>query len=261
MKLKSNGLAFRPMSIIDARYNLSTRENDILDILFSKIESDNILDYRITTSELLKYYKDSSNVYRNLKESVHSLMGKTFMLYREGDLTEYAWISYARYHSGKKREEGYIDLQISPKLKELILEAKQGIFYKPSESIALTGKYSKQLYYHLCSKSKLKKYTDTISDLNSRLNSDYEYKDFKRRILKPALEEINEKTDLNITYTENKNKLKSGQQSVGSITFNITRPEYKKEENVQIKKKKSNFHQFEQRQYNFDALEELLRAK
>ena len=286
MKLKANGLAFRPMSIIDARYNLSIRENDILDVLFSKIESDNILDYRITTSELLKYYKDSSNVYRNLKESVHSLMGKTFMLYREGDLTEYAWISYARYHAGKKGEEVYIDLQISSKLKDLILEAKQGIFYKPSESIALTGKYSKQLYYHLCSKSKLKTYTDTFSDLLCRLNANYEYKDFKRRVLKPAIEEINEKTDLEITYKENKSKTKSGQQLVNSITFEISRPDYK----VKIKnketsdsdyanlnkglygmgeykpsktkyKQKGSFHQFQQRNYDFDAIEKAFLVK
>ena len=58
----------RPEIIIEARFNLTKKQNDILDMVFASIENDDKLRYEIDVAKYGKLYniKDKSNIYRTL---------------------------------------------------------------------------------------------------------------------------------------------------------------------------------------------------
>ena len=72
----------RPEAIIEARFNLTKKQNDIVDMVFASIEDDGKLEYQIDLTKYGKLYniKDKSNIYRDLKKAVCNFEGKGFSL-------------------------------------------------------------------------------------------------------------------------------------------------------------------------------------
>ena len=82
-KKGGNEVAFRPQSIVEARYNLDRRQNDIMDIAFGMIDDQiDRKEYSIRVADVKEYYniEDKSHAYRFLKQAVESLEGKGFKL-------------------------------------------------------------------------------------------------------------------------------------------------------------------------------------
>jgi len=81
MNKKGDCIAVRPNSIIEARYDLTSKQNDILDIILTKIkEDDNEFFYEINIDDYKKSYKkDTSNIYRDLKKAIRAFEKKVFI--------------------------------------------------------------------------------------------------------------------------------------------------------------------------------------
>ena len=126
--------------------------------------------------------------------------------------------------------------------------------------------YSQRMYEFLRLWSNTKNVVSyTIEELRELLMLENKYglyKDFKRRVIKVAIDELNEKSLMEISFKENKTGKK-----VTSIDFIVKDndkrtyfKEDKKKEPLQEKHKdkKLKFHNFEERTYDYDDLEQRL---
>lgn len=236
-KKGGNEVAFRPQSIVEARYNLDRRQNDIMDIAFGMIDDQvDKKEYSIRVADVKEYYniEDKSHAYRFLKQAVESLEGKGFKLKKDEDTSIfYPWFSKITYVRAKDEENSHIDFKMDDDLKRMIVESRRGAYYSIRYAINLSNKYAKRLYYLFQDRKNwnLKNpdletgvFTIAIEELLRMLDcpKSYKYTDFKRYVIKPSMEQINGSTDIYFEYEENRGKLKSGQKGVLSLTFHVT---------------------------------------
>lgn len=236
-KKGGNEVAFRPQSIVEARYNLDRRQNDIMDIAFGMIDDEvDKKEYSIRVADVKEYYniEDKSHAYRFLKQAVESLEGKGFKLKKDEDTSIfYPWFSKITYVRARDEENSHIDFKMDDDLKRMIVESRRGAYYSIRYAINLSNKYAKRLYYLFQDRKNwnLKNpdmetgvFTITIEELLRMLDcpKSYKYTDFKRYVIKPSMEQINGSTDIYFEYEENRGKLKSGQKGVISLTFHVT---------------------------------------
>ena len=128
--------------------------------------------------------------------------------------------------------DGFVTIKLSSWLKPLLLQVRREFFkYKLKYALNLRSEYSIRLYQWLKRWQFAGRKTETVAQLRLQLGAtevDHEgkivrenlaaYKHFKNRALKPALLEINAKTDLAVTIKEEKIK---GSKTVGAVTFTI----------------------------------------
>jgi len=219
MENKKGGelIARRPEAIIEARFKLTKKQNDIIDMVFASIEDDGKLEYQIDVAKYGKLYniKDKSNIYRDLKKAVATFEGKGFSLSTKNKNNKehriyFSWFSSIDYIDGESK----ISLELGQKLKTLMLSAKKACFYKLKYTLNFNNIYSKRLYYYLKSYENSSKNgtgwrVDNLDELRTKLEcpkSYQRYADFKRFVLKPAYEEINGSSDISFEYEEAKIK-------------------------------------------------------
>ena len=235
MKKKKGGkeVAFRPQTIIEARYDLDRRQNDILDILLGIVgEGDDTEEntrYEIHIADVKHLYnlQDESNAYSYLQKAVKKFEGAGFRLKEdEGTDIYYPWFSKIKYQK-KRGDEGRskIVLDLHPEVKQMIMSAKQGAFYRIEYPLNLSKKYSKRLYYLLKDKENFNGGTFIISFSELRkmmkVPESYANGNVKREILDKPYEEINGNTDISFEYDLIYEKLPSGQNSLGAVQFHV----------------------------------------
>lgn len=175
-------------------------------------------DYRISVKEFSEMLGlTGSTKYTELKEIAKSLMSKSIEIPQsDGGWLLANWISSAEYKKG----EGIIALSFSPKLKPYLLQLKQYTSYRLSNILSLSSSYSIRLYELLRKWSFLGKWESPVEEIREKLGAITKsyllYGNFKSKILLPAIKELNEHTDLSISFKE----IKKG-RSVERIEFTI----------------------------------------
>lgn len=234
--------------LVKGRYQLSKEEQNFIYLMISQIEKNDteFKEYQI-------HIKDLENVeltqkqYGRYKEFAKSLMSKVVTIENEKSILTANWFADIEYI----KNTGYIRATISQKLKPYLLQLKQEFVQaKLPTLLQFKSKYSSRLYLLLKSdfdrQSKHRKNLFVIYDLED-LHNRFElpksyskvYSKFKNSFLLNALEEINEKTDLQIGYKE----LKTGRK-ITSIEFCITEKEKSVEDlkkSITATKTKSDF--------------------
>ncbi len=98
----------------------------------------------------------------------------------------------------------FIKVKWSPYLAPFILEIKRGFtLYEVKTFLSLDSIYSKKLYRFLKKLQKYGRVEVPIEEIRFFLEVENEYRNFndlEKRVLKPSVEEINEKTDLFVEY-------------------------------------------------------------
>jgi plasmid replication initiation protein len=208
MHKKGELIAVRPERIIEARFALTSRQNDILDMLFTQIQDDNNTEYIIDINKYKMLYniQDKNNVYGDLKKAVKSFEGKGFLVVdkEKNEETFYPWFSKIHY----KNKEGKIHLKIDSELKNIFLEVKKRIYYHIKYTLNFNCIYSKRFYYYLKSYEDTGWRIDNLDILREKLqcpDSYKKYSDFRRFALEPAYREINENSDISFEFEEIKN--------------------------------------------------------
>lgn len=209
----------RPETIIEARFNLTKKQNDIMDMVFATIENDDKLKYEIDIAKYGQLYniKDKSNIYRDLKKAVKSFEGKGFAITqkiseKKENRIYFSWFSSIHYLDGESK----IIVELGQTLKEIMLSAKQACFYQIKYTLNFHNIYSKRLYYYLKSYENSNKNgtgwrIDNLDELRSKLECPKSYNvyyEFKRFVLNPAYDEINGNSDISFEYEEIKTKSK-----------------------------------------------------
>lgn len=203
----------RPSEIVEARFSLTKRQNDLIDMVLANIADDNNHFYDIDLGKYLGIQeKDYVKGYQEFRRLVDSFSNTCF--YIKSVRTAFNWFSSIEY-----RGNNIIRVEISQRLKEILLEAKRGVYYHIENSLRLEGKYAQRMYYFL------RQYKDTgifiikVEELMNSLNcpSSYRYIELKKHVLEESLNQINSKTDIKFEYEAIKVSRK-----VEAIKFKIT---------------------------------------
>ncbi|WP_432773851.1 replication initiation protein [Francisella salimarina] len=223
--------------LVKGRYQLSKEEQNFIYLMISQIEKDDteFKEYQIHIKDL-ENAELTQKQYGRYKEFAKSLMSKVVTIENEKSILIANWFADIEYI----KNTGYIRATISQKLKPYLLQLKQE-FVQAKLPILLQfkSKYSSRLYLLLKSdfdrQSKHRKNLFVIYDLED-LHNRFElpksyskvYSKFKNSFLLNALEEINEKTDLDIRYKE----LKTGRK-ITSIEIHISKKQQSEEQAIQ----------------------------
>ena len=207
-EIKNNALATMHNRFVEARYKLTVEEQRIMLALISLIQPDDedFKDYKIPVSVLKELTGTKrKDIYSAVKEAVERLLKRTIKIETEEGFEAFNFISYGRY----KRGEGYFIVSIDKHLKPYLLQLKERFTSIPLKYIfPLRSTYSIRLYELLKQYESTGFRVDYLPELREMLgiepNEYPRFDNFERKILKVAIKEINEKTDLEVSYTKKK---------------------------------------------------------
>lgn len=232
-KLREKYELFRPRTFVEASYVLTKSESDILDIIMSMIgteeDRDENLDYTINVKDYIQLFglDHGKNVYPKIKAACNSLHKKYFSIYFGNDerWTDYSWIQTATYIEN----QGMVIIKLAEDFKRMMVETKKkgnsGIFYSLRFALPMECQYSKRIYY-MCLEwvNTTNVRFDNLDDLKRKLMIPNSYTNSKieSRILDVAVKEVNEKSDIIISYSTVLDQGRGGTYIKG-ITWNCRR--------------------------------------
>lgn len=218
------------------KYDLSAQEQKLLLYIISKIkpEDDSLSGYEIDLGNLcevcgiqkqVKTFRDFADILKNLADnSFWADFGKGWGLHR--------WLNSVYFPDTvgmtKEQLEHFVPKKaivgFDPELKPFLLFLKNNYTsYQLVYVLAMKTKYAIRLYEILKSYLYIGEYQPTISELRTLLQIvGYDmYSDFRKRVLNPAVEEINRFTDIEVTATP----IRAG-KTIDKIQFKITLKDY-----------------------------------
>ena len=212
-RINKNATATIHNDLIQARHRLSLEELRLMDTIISFIQPDdeNFKIYRIPVSVLKELYEsERHDIYDVVKRTLQGLLSKPIKIETKGkdgkkELIIANFISDGYYKEGK----GFFEVSISPRMKPFLLQFKDFFTRIPLKyTYLLRSTYAVRLYELLKQYENTGYRIDKLEDLREMLGvEENEYKrffDFEKRVLKKAVEEINEKTDLEVSYEKKK---------------------------------------------------------
>lgn len=214
-----NEIVVKDNILINASYNLELTEQRLilLSIVRARETGQGITansKLQIYAGDYMYHYKvDRHAAYKALKEAALNLFERQFSFKEEHENTgkigtvKSRWVSRIKYID----ELAILEVTFSPDVVPLITRLeKHFTSYKLKQVSQLTSKYAIRLYEILIAWRDVGK-TPTIdlNDFRSQLGLEIaEYKamnNFKKRVLEPAIDQINKLTDINISYQQFKN--------------------------------------------------------
>jgi len=241
MKLKKHN-AVMENTLIEARYNLTVEEQRLILTTIAMLDSvetakNGLPILKIPKKLIIETTGIHEKNYHQIKTALRRLMQRIIeieTIEKDGKrrFTLYQWFSKAEYKEG----DSYIEVQFHPDLKPYLLELKERFTKIPLRIVLkLSSKYAIRLYELLKQYEKTGFRVDYIPDLRLKLGVEEKeyprFEAFERRVLKTAIKEINEKTDIEVSYT----KKKTGRK-ITHIEFKI---KSKNADTTQITKKTS----------------------
>ena len=230
--MEKNEIVYKSNRLIEARGRLSLQEQRLIAILCSRITKQDtdfekyVFNYRELANQL---DVDVKSYGRELELVIDRLQTKLMTIHEGEERVKVAWLAGSRYHDKK----GLVSLSFHPDLKPYLLQLKDCFTkYDLNTVLLLKSKYAFKLFEILKRNENLGIREYSIDELKSLLMiEDGEYTSFghlKKRVLEPAIKEINEKTELIIEH-----KYVKTVRAVTGIKFTIKQkaqvPEIKKQ--------------------------------
>ena len=188
-----------------ARYDLNITELKAFAYILSKIKPNDHEDQEYTFS-VKDYcqvcgidYKNGGN-YQYIKNTLKNLRDKSFWLIDEnGKETTVGWLGKVKVDKGSGK--------ITVKLDEDIQKYVIGLFdnytqYSLLSTLPMKSSYSFRIYEILKSYAFTKMHTFDVDDLKSKLGcTNYtNFKDFRKKVIEVAVKEINQYTDIEVSW-------------------------------------------------------------
>ena len=228
-KVKNN-LVVNSNDLVHAKYDLSLWQKRVFVYAISQLEKERTTfePIRMNISDIIKFFKSSDGTlaYNAIMEAPKSLDRTIEVPY----ITEKGYLRYGfikliqRYTipADENKENQYIEIEFNEALKPHLLELKEKFLkYDISNVIDLQSTYSFRMYEILKSHEYQKSIEFDIEYLRDVLeahNIYKAYKDFKRRIIDKAQEDLMKFCDIYFTYDEKKG-LKG--KKIQSLLFHI----------------------------------------
>lgn len=232
-----NNLVVKSNELVQARYDLSLNEQKIILYAVSKLDREKE-DFNILSLDIRDFFKllgTTKERYTEVREIVRELRKKEVIINTDKGEIITGWLSSMEYVKNK----GIIELEFSKKLIPYLLQLKEKFTrYQLKNILYLSNKHSIRIYELLKQYENIGNRTFTVDELKKILMLEGQYNrfsNFESRVLKPTMKEINDYTDLKVSYE----KIKKG-KAIHSIKYKIELKEiddYKAylEENYNIK--------------------------
>lgn len=190
-----------------ARYNLTVNQQKLIAYVISLIkqEDKDLMMYEISVADFCELCGiDKTYFYTEFKDLLLDLDKKSFLVETEEKVFNFRWFSEFEYIKGK----GMIRLQLNSNLKRYLIGLSEKYTrYELYNILAIKGKYSIRLYELFKSyfMNKWQKYCEKEIELDELkkllIAENYtDYRDFRKRVIEPSLKEINDYTDLTVTF-------------------------------------------------------------
>ena len=197
--------------LIEARYRLTLGEQRLILHLCSLIHSsdEDFKSYDIRVKDFAKMFglEKRNNIYKAVENAAKELAGKRLDISRDGKEIYVSWLSYVEYVEGS----GIVKVEFHKSLKPYLLKLQEyGNFtkYQINHVVNFKSQYSIRLYELLKQKAftaEKRKFSRCfeIESFRSILGiavNEYEvFSNLRRKVIEPAIEEVSEYTDLEIT--------------------------------------------------------------
>ena len=194
--------------LVEARYRLTVEEQKLIRILASTVRKDDsdFKEYTFTIRDLATAIGiEHNDPYRVLKKVSKRLITRVleFDDVEEKQLIQAPWLASVNYKYGK----GIVSMTFSPALKPLMLYLQEKFTkYELGNVLRFKCTYSVR-FYEIGKETLGKKAPQLIIEMDSlrgmlRLgNEEYtDFRNFKRRIMKPAADEVNKLTDISMQW-------------------------------------------------------------
>lgn len=216
--MMENKLVVKSNDLIQARYDLTLNQQKVILYAASKLDRDNkefdIIELDIQEFNNLLNIK--GNRYEELREVVRELRKKEIIIQTDDKEFITGWLSSITFH----KNIGKISLKFDDGLIPYLLQLKEQFTrYQIKNILYLSNKHSIRIYELLKQYETIGKRTFTVEDIKKLLLLENQYDrfhDFERFVLKTTMEEINEYTDIIISYK----KIKKG-RAIDSIQYTI----------------------------------------
>lgn len=235
---------------IEAKYNLTLTELKIIAKLSSMIQKDDneITCYKFSLQSLIEELNLGKENYTHLIDSLDRLLTRIIIIKKLDSNTflKTTFLSSTEYFL----DDSTVELSFDKKLKPYLLQLKNNFtMYQFENVVALSSFYAIRIY-ELCKQYEtIKERTIEIKELKEILDVKVKsyniYNNFKQKVLEIAEREINEKTDINISFEE----IKTGRK-VTSIKFiikskikEVKKTNYEKEIEERIRKQNKKLNQ------------------
>ena len=213
-----NSLVVKDNALINASYNLELTEQRLIMLAIINaresgqgITADSKLE--IHASDYAKLFNVSADAsYKALREAVNNLFNRQFSYTAEYKKTGKVGIVRSRWVSRifYVDDLALLEITFAPDVVPLITRLEEHFTkYEAKQVDHLTSKYATRLYELLIAWREVGKVPQLeLSEFRNRLGLvDSEYtamSDFKKRVLEPSIKQINEHTDITVTYEQHK---------------------------------------------------------
>ena len=216
----------------EVEFNLRSMSFDLLCVMLSQItKKDNKFKYYELFISIIEKRINRKLNRTSLKKAATELKAATVFLENRA----IKWFEFFEYDSSS----GIIKVKFNEDLKPYLIQVpRKFTLVKLYSILNLNGYYSKRLYLLLAQYLKMTKWTYNLKELQELLSvSDSmkkSYSNFKLRVLEPAIEDINKKSNIIVSYEEMKIS-----RTVISIMFRIKSKPKKNKSETNIKKESS----------------------
>ena len=213
-----NSLVVKDNALINASYNLELTEQRLIMLAIINaresgqgITADSKLE--IHASDYAKLFNVSADAsYKALRDAVNNLFNRQFSYTAEYKKTGKVGIVRSRWVSRifYVDDLALLEITFAPDVVPLITRLEEHFTKYEAKQVAhLTSKYATRLYELLIAWREVGKVPQLeLSEFRNRLGLvDSEYtamSDFKKRVLEPSIKQINEHTDITVTYEQHK---------------------------------------------------------
>ena len=213
-----NGLVVKDNALINASYNLELTEQRLIMLAIINaresgqgITADSKLE--IHASDYAKLFNVSIDAsYKALREAVNSLFNRQFSYTAEYKRTGKTGIVRSRWVSRifYVDDLALLEITFAPDVVPLVTRLEEHFTSYQAKQVAhLTSKYATRLYELLIAWREVGKVPQIeIGEFRNRLGLlDDEYTamhNFKKRVLEPSIQQINEHTDITVAYEQHK---------------------------------------------------------
>lgn len=240
----SKGLVVKSNAVIEASYRLSVLEQRVILAAISQIRRDQVVSdevmYELNVNSLRELSGTKSKaIYTDLKDAVNHLYERSIVIEkppnsREGSPKKLKtrWIQSAVYFD----DEGIIKLRFAKDILPYLNQLNSHFTsYALTEVVQLTSAHAYRLYELLIQYREMGKRDIAIVDLRRWLDLGEKYSalyDLKKRVVDPAIRQINERTPYKVGYSQRK----SG-RTVTHLVFSFYKRESEQEATKSRKKR------------------------
>ena len=210
-------IAYKSNALVEASYKLTLQEQRFLLVCigrFNPREENPEKTLTITAAEFYESFPDMGRQHAEakLKEAIDRLWDRSIIIRDENQREEFRWIQYrAQYLTGEAKVKITFSDAIMPYLSQLKGQFTRIIVKNVS---SLSSAYSIRIYELLQQFRATGDRMIAIDDFRSMLgiNDKYQqFKDLNKLLIKPAISELNEKSDLSVKV----DTVKHGRKVIG----------------------------------------------